>query len=432
MLTSLLAFIFVLGFLVFVHELGHFLVAKWVGVRVQTFSIGFGSRLIGFKRGDTDYRISAIPLGGYVKMAGENPTEETTGAPDEFNAKSVPQRMAIILAGPIMNLLWAVIFLSLIFYIGIEREQIFNDPPAIGWVEPRSAAEQAGVQPGDRITEIAGRQVSTWQDVRIAVAPISRGEVPVTFQRDGEQRSVQFMLADSLQVGWFLGCYPQTPPVIERVVEGGAAAAAGFQDGDRIVAIEGEPVDNWYKVVHQIRASANQTLNVEVARGNERLALQVTPTPDEKSGIGLIGIYVQRDTYTVKYGVVESLQRGVQQNVELASLLFSYIGRIFVGKESGDQIGSVITIAQVSGQAARAGWDALLQFMGFLSLQLGLLNLLPIPILDGGHMVILTIEGISGKPVSLRMRGIAQAIGLFILISIMAFAFFNDITRIFS
>ncbi len=429
MMTYFLSTAFVLGFLIFVHELGHFLVAKWVGVKVQTFSIGFGTRLFGFKRGDTDYRISMIPLGGYVKMAGELPDDEVTGAPDEFNSRTVPERMAVILAGPFMNLAWAVIFLTIYFYGGRQTPAFLEEKPVVAWVDPLSSAADFGLEQGDEIIAVSNHETEKWQDVRDAMIELDEQKTfDVHVLRRNRQESVQIVLPDSVkgpQIGYWDG-FANAPPYIQQILDDGAAKAAGLEPGDVIVSIDGQPMLNFHQCIGIIKANPENALLVEVLREGRELELSITPRLTE-DGTGLIGAVIPPIGRSFTF--TESVSKSVDENLKFAGLIFGYIGRIFAGEESGDKIGGPIMIAQVAGTAAQLGWDVLIYFMGVLSLQLGLLNLLPIPVLDGGHMVILTIEGVSGRPVSVKSRGVAQAVGLVILLGIMGFAFFNDITR---
>ena len=432
-MTYFLSFVFVLGILVFVHEFGHFIIEKWVGVRVHVFSIGFGPRLFGFRRGDTDYRISALPFGGYVRMAGDNPAEESTGEPDEFNAKSVPERMAILLAGPVMNLICAVLFFAFIYYVGIRQPAYMTEQTVISWVEAGSPADSLGLQPGDAIVAVDKTPVENWRDVLSAMAPVTGNHVALTVRRGDEERMVRFTFSDSMNIRdhGFWGAYPNWRYAVLAVNEGSPAEKAGLQVGDEFLEINGEPVHIWGAVQSTIEQNAGNPLAFTVLRDGERVTCTIIPKleQEEENQVGRIGIASSETTVLVKSGLVESLQKGVRDNVAYAGMLFDYLGRVFSGKESGDQIGSVISIAVVAGDAAKIGWEAMLRLMGILSLQLGILNLLPIPVLDGGNLMILTIEGISGRPVSMKSRGIAQAVGLVILLGILVFALSNDISR---
>ncbi len=433
-MTTILAFVIVLGFLVFVHELGHFLAAKWVGVRVHVFSIGFGTRLFGFKRGNTDYRVSAIPLGGYVKMAGENPSEPLSGSPDEFASRSVRERMLIILAGPFMNLLWAVLFFMFIFIIGMDQPAFLKQEARIGWVDPGTVAERVGLQPGDVIRKVNAEPVETWEKALEKLGDAESGTLTLEAQRQNEVlRFTIDLKQDSAVVREKgLGIYPDIPPVVGELRKGWPAEQAGLKTGDRIVALNGEPVQHWNQLTRVIHASPGVPVTLEILRGEQRLTFTITPRKDEADGKGYIGMTPLQETVKVRYGVLASVKESVRFNVQLAGLTLGYVWKVITGKQSGKAIGGPIAIAQFAGEAARTGILELIRLMGLLSLQLGLLNLLPIPVLDGGHMVLLTLEGVTRRPLSLRMREVIQIIGVVVLLAIMSYAIFNDITRLFT
>ena len=433
-MTTLIAFIVVIGFLVFVHELGHFLVAKWVGVRVHVFSIGFGPRLFGFRRGDTDYRISALPLGGFVKMAGENPGEELTGAPYEFASKTVKERMAIVLAGPFMNVIWAILFFALVFYIGEDQPAYLKQTPQIGWIEAGSPAETAGLQPGDILVEIGETPVSTWEEALKVFGKSEGKQVAVQIQRGDQTLTATVDLTrDALKKSRTgLGLYPPLPAVIGNLRPGWPAEKVGLKPGDRVVAINGQPVTHWYELTRVIHNSPGKPITLDVERDGRRLTFEVTPKKDEADGKGYIGMTPHQETIKVRYGLLGSFRQSLAFNWHVVKLTGNYIWQVITGEQSGRAIGGPIAIAQFAGEAARIGILQLIRLMGLLSLQLGLLNLLPIPVLDGGHMVLLTIEGISGKPLSIRLREVIQIIGVAVLLAIMTYAIFNDLSRIFS
>ncbi len=433
-MTTFLAFIVVLGFLVFVHEFGHFIAAKLIGVRVHVFSIGFGTRLFGFKRGDTDYRISLIPLGGYVKMAGENPTEALAGSPDEFASRSVLERLIIVLAGPFMNLLWAVLFFMFIFMVGVDQPAFLKHEARIGWIEPGTVAEQAGLQPGDVIVQINGEAVPDWETALAKFNTVRSESTELTVKRD--QQTVAFTLnlkPDSLKAAEpGLGIYPPIPPVVGDLRKGWPADKAGLQKGDRIVGINGQPVTHWNQLTRVIHNSPGKPITLEIERNGQRLTFTVTPRKDEADGKGYIGMTPLQETIKVKYGLLAATKESVMFNVRIAYLTLNYVWKVITGEQSGKAIGGPIAIAQFAGEAARTGFMELIRLMGLLSLQLGLLNLLPIPVLDGGHVVLLAVEGISRRPISLRMREVIQIIGVVVLLAIMTYVIFNDITRLFS
>ncbi len=433
-MTTLIAFVVVLGFLVFVHEFGHFLIAKWVGVKVYVFSIGFGSRLFGFKRGDTDYRVSAIPLGGYVKMAGENPTEPLKGSPDEFASRSIKERLAIIVAGPFMNLIWAVLFIIMVFYFGIEQPTFLKQQARIGWIQPNSIAEQAGLQAGDIIVSLGQQTITRWEQALKFIDTTSVKDLTITVRRQDREIQVQLKLDKKKlsQDGGTLGFFPPLPPVVGELRKGWPAEKAGIQPGDKIIALNGETIHDWYELTHVIHNSPGVPVELQVERKGEKLSFTLTPRKDEADGKGYIGMLPFQQTEKVKYGLGESVKQSLVFNWRMTRLTLGYLWKVITGQQSGKSIGGPIAIAQFAGQAARTGLTELIRLMGFLSLQLGLLNLLPIPVLDGGNVLLLAIEGVSGRPISLKKREIIQMIGLAILLAIMAYAIFNDISRFFS
>ncbi|MCA9730956.1 RIP metalloprotease RseP [candidate division KSB1 bacterium] len=433
MITPLIAFIVVVGFLVFVHELGHFAVAKWVGVRVTVFSIGFGPKIVGFRRGETDYRIAAFPLGGYVKMAGHEPNEELTGAPDEFASRTVLERMLIIAAGPVMNVLWAIIFIAIIFYSGIEKPLYFSNAVTIGWVENESPAARAGMHIGDKILQIADKEIHSWEEFYDTDQLYVKDTVDVRVQRQDEQFDLFFISNDSLRKEFpLLGLSPPIPAQVGRLVDGFPAEKAGMHVGDRILSINGDSIHSFYQMTRFISTAGDSVLNIKAARADSILDFALIAKMDKNSDRYMIGIAPFQETQKIKFGVVASLKKSVETNIFMSTLLGDFISRVFRGEASGDEIGGPIKIAEMAGEAARSGLLDVVRLMGFLSLQLGLLNLLPIPVFDGGHLFLLTMEGVMRRPLSQSSREVIQMVGLFIIISLMVFVFYNDIASILS
>ncbi len=432
MITQILAFIIVLGFLVFVHEFGHFAVAKWIGVRVDVFSIGFGPKIVGFKRGDTDYRIAAIPLGGYVKMAGHDPGEELTGAAFEFGSRKVWERMAIIFAGPLMNLIWAIVFIAIIFYAGIEKPLYLSQSAKIGWVEGGSPAAKAGLHVGDLLYKIAGKSVASWDEVYNTEDFVKADALTLQLIRQGEKFNITIHSNDSLRAAFpLLGLSPPIPAIVGRLVPGFPAEKAGLKKGDVIVKIGADSIRSFYQMTRLIRSSRDSTLHISVTRNGTILDFDLTAKKDESSGRLMIGIAPFQQTEKIKYGVIASLKKSIATNVFLSTLLGDFLARVLRGEASGDEVGGPIKIAELAGEAARSGFLDVIRLMGFLSLQLGLLNLLPIPVLDGGHLFLLTIEAVMRKPLSQGSREAIQMFGLVILITIMVYVFYNDILGYF-
>jgi regulator of sigma E protease len=430
-MTTTISFIIVLGILVTVHELGHFLVAKFLGIGVEKFSIGFPPRMFGFTKGETEYCISWIPLGGYVKLKGEGP-EEIIEDPDDpalFSSRPPLQRAGVILAGPVMNLVLAFIIMPLVFMVGMAVPSYLDDPPVAGWVEPGSQVEKVGIIPGDLILDVNGEATATWEQFFEKASQAGDNKIEVQVKGSAGVRSVTFDLAEA--EGGRLGIQPPMEPTIGALTPGYPAQKAGVEKGDRILSLGQIPVNHWSQMARIIHASAGKALTLKILRGDEELSLSVTPVLDEKTGKGLMGISPMSESVVRRFGPVEAVTMGIERNLELLGMTFSFVWDLVTGQSSIKNLGGPIMIFQVTGEAARAGLAQFLAFMAFLSLQLGVLNLLPIPVLDGGHLVFLTAEGILRRPLELRTREMAQRIGFFLLITLIIVISYNDIIRIF-
>lgn len=430
MLQSTLAFIFVIGVLVFVHELGHFLAARRVGIRVLTFSLGFGPKLFSFRRGDTEYCVCALPLGGYVKMAGENAEEAGTGAPDEFMSKTKWERFQVLIMGPVMNVVLAIVVMTFVLYQGAEVPDYEDAPPVIGTVVDDSAAQRAGLEIGDEIVSIDGRAVPTWRSVFMAALQQADQDVPFEIRDgDGQTRTVQ-MTPDSQATSTeaVLGVGPAMEPQIRAVSAGDPADRAGFLAGDIIEAIEGRAVSS-ADLVAQINGSAGQALELTVRRGDARHTLEVTPAL--VGDVGLIGVSLSPFvTRVIEPGFAEAFTLSLERNYEQASAIFQVLGGLFTAKTSPTQLAGPIGIAQMSAGAAALGAVELFTFMSFLSLNLGMLNLLPVPVLDGGHIAIMALEGVSRRDFSARMKERMLLVGFVLLMTLMVTVIYNDLTRV--
>ena len=428
-MTSLLAFIFVIGVLVFVHELGHYLAARRVGVRVLTFSLGFGPKLLKTQRGDTEFCVSAIPLGGYVRMAGENPDDRRTGQDDEFLSKTKWERFQILIAGPAMNVVLAIVVMTGVLYQGAEVPAYETEPPVVGTVAGGSAAERVGIRAGDRVVSVAGRVVETWEELFRAVLPRAAREIEVVVRNAGGERvlrvtpdsQTEFEMGD-------LGIGPVLQPQIRSVTPGEPAAAAGIQTGDVIEAVEGDAVSS-DELVARINAHAEQPLRLLVRRGESRRDILVTPAL--KGDVGLIGVSISPfEVRTIDPGFFEAFQLSLARNYEWSGLIFETLVGLFTADTSPRQLVGPLGIAQLSGGAAEIGLVALLSLMSMISLNLGILNLLPIPVLDGGHIAIMAIEGVSRRDFSLRVKERMLLVGFVALMMLMVTVIYNDLTRI--
>jgi len=430
---TLLVFIICIGILIFVHELGHFIAARIRGIRVLKFSLGFGPKIIGKKIGDTEYLISALPLGGYVKMAGENMTDVSTNAPDEFSSKSVSDRATVVLAGPLMNIIVSFLLMPLVFFIGINMPAFLEEPPIVGWVEDGSPASNAGVMVGDRIMKMDNKHVSDWEDVVTVISTRPELGIMMEIESGNEIKEVFLARGEETQVGGggYAGILPDLPPVIGKINKGYPAEKAGFREGDRIVSLDGNPVISWYQVSSYIRSHVDKDIVITVKRDNEEVTAAVKPMKDQAAGYGVIGIINQQKTLVKKFGVIESITQGLGRMYELTKLTFDVLKRLFSLKLSIETLGGPIMIAKLTGEAAQSGISDLIAFMAFMSLQLGILNLLPMPVLDGGWIVFLIIEKIKGSPLNKKTMEVAQTVGFALLITLIIIVSYNDILRVF-
>jgi regulator of sigma E protease len=429
LLLTLAAFIFVLGVLIFVHELGHFLMARRIGVRVITFSLGFGPKLVGFRRGDTEYCISAVPLGGYVKMAGETLEEQRTGQPDEFLSKSKWERFQVLIMGPVMNILLAIVLMWLVL-MQAARVPLFLDQPAVvGAVASGSPAEQGGIRPGDRIVRVAGRAVPTWEDLSVAIGARPNREIPIGIVRDGEALtlSVKPDARTKYDVG-DIGVYPNVHPTITQVVEGEPAEKGGLRAGDIVVSFNHQTITYGGQLTEQIAKYPNQAVDFGVERAGRLVDVRVTPMLRGKKG--WVGISVLDASKTVHLGPWAAAKMSLQRNYEWSGLIFQTLVGLLTRETSPKQLMGPVAIAQLSGESAALGWVALFSLMGMISLNLGILNLLPIPVLDGGHIFIMALEGLARRDFSARVKEGMLLAGFAVLMLLMVTVIYNDLTRI--
>jgi regulator of sigma E protease len=423
---TLIYFLIVIGILVFVHELGHFVVAKRAGVRVEKFSLGMGPKVVGYKKGDTEYVLSALPLGGYVKMAGENPDEESTGAADEFQSKTPWQRAKIAAAGSLTNIVLAFVLMPLVYMIGTYAE----GPAKVGFVEKDSPAAKAGFRAGDVITEINGRRIDDWTKALSLIAVNPDTEVSVTLDRNGEKKvlSLRPEAATELRIG-SAGLIPDMPAEIGRMRPGLPAEKSGLKVNDKILSVDGVTIYHWNQFSLAIKESGGKRLRIAIERDGKRQELPVTPVMD--GGRYVIGVEpIVRLVFT-KHGFAESIGLGFRKTLETVDLTFITLKKLLSFQLSIKTLGGPVMIAQMSGQAAAAGLSTFIALMATISLSLGMLNLLPIPVLDGGMLVFLAIESVRGKPLSQKVMSVAQGVGAALLISLIVVVSYNDVMRLF-
>ena len=447
-LHILLAAVIVLGPLIAIHEFGHFWVARRLGVKVLTYSIGFGPALFKWRgRDGVDYQFAAIPLGGFVRMADEREGEVAPADLDRaFNRQSVPARMAIVAAGPLINLAFAVLLFWGLFLHGTETLRT-----VVGSVRPGTPAAAAGLKVGDEILAVDGKTTPDWE--RITYALVNRigetGTIRVTVAAGGVERELLLPVhgylrqagADPLRTLGFTPYQVPVKPVIGEVVAGGPAALQGLQVGDRIVAADNQAIATWQDFVAVVRAHPDQAFAVEVERQGARVALTLKPRAD-KDEIGFkegkLGIAVQEQPYVIppqylqrlEYGPVAALEQATRKTWELVVMTLGSLWKMLIGLVGLDNLSGPITIAKVAGHSADLGWQAVISFMALLSVSLGVLNLLPVPVLDGGHLVYYAIEGVLGKPLPQRIQDWGLRAGIALMGSLMLLAVFNDLARL--
>jgi regulator of sigma E protease len=451
-LTTVLSLIVVLGVLVFVHEAGHFIAAKWAGIYVHRFSLGLGApiRWLTTRRGETEYSISWLPLGGYVKMAsaeediGSSPLEG--GAPPiavppdrMFEAKPIWKRMVVILAGVTMNALFAWLLFT---FLAAKNGRQIDPVTAVGRVVdellPPEAAAFKSIRPGTRIVSVNGKPVASWDEISEGIANTPEPEIRIQLE-DGSVVTAkihQDALEQRIKAAQAL--QPYRAPVVGQVVPNRPAAKAGLQPGDTITAIDGRPVSQWYDLLEILQKSAGRPLTVEVARGAQQLRYTITPYVDSITGpggkpqaIGRIGVAVGSDFRSEPLTLGQAVVEGWHGTVGASTQIVRTVRGLFSGRISRREVGGPILIGQLAGESARMGLDAFLAFMALISINLAVLNLLPVPVLDGGQFLFLLAEAVVRRPLPLKLRERLTMVGLVLIVLLMGLAFSNDIRRLF-
>jgi regulator of sigma E protease len=448
-LTTIVAFAFALGSLIVIHEFGHYLVARLCNVKVLRFSVGFG-RVVASRRygaDQTEWAIAAFPLGGYVKMLDEREGEVAPqDLPRAFNRQSVYKRFLIVVAGPLANFLLAILLYWVIFMHGVPGIK-----PVIGAVAPGSPAAEAQFAVGETVVKIGDAPVATWQDARWILLKHAVDRTSVALEVQNERAEIHFrrldmsrlkpsdLDGDFLRTLGFARLQPPLAPVIGRVVPGGAAERAGVLAGDEVTAVDNAAVKRWDQVVAAISASAERELTLEVKRGDKDLLLKVTPDAVVENGarIGRIGVAVRVDADAMRQFMVEvryspwaSFAKALERTWDTSVFSLRMLGKMIIGEVSLKNLSGPITIADYAGQSAQIGWISYLAFIALISISLGVLNLLPIPLLDGGHLMYYMLEIVKGSPVSTQIMEIGQNVGMGLLFLLMIFALYNDITRL--
>ncbi|HKU24443.1 MAG TPA: RIP metalloprotease RseP [Candidatus Sulfotelmatobacter sp.] len=434
-LISLVSVAAVLGFMILIHEFGHYAVAKWLGVRVEQFAIGFGKRLVGFRKGDTDYRINAIPLGGYVKMSGENPMDQRTDDPKEFLNHSRWHRFLIAIAGPAMNILLAVVLLTVVYMVHYEYPVYLDKPAVVQGVRKDSPAAQAGIQAGDRIVKIDGVDNPTWEQVQPKVWLSPNQPLEVTIQRGNQtlQKTLMPKAVTSSEVG-SAGWFPEEPVVVGRLDPGLPAAKAGMKEDDRIVSLNGKAVPSIESMIDSLQQTKSQSVNLEVERGGQILSFQLTPvlspTEDPKEQRYRLGFVNKGVTKVSQLPFAQALSLSLEQNKKYSYLILELAKKMVQRKISMRAISGPIGIAQDAGYAAQQkGWTPLMELTAGISLNLGIFNLLPIPILDGGVILFLLIEGLMRRDISMTIKERVYQAAFVFLVLFAVMVIYNDLMK---
>lgn len=438
-MNTIIGMVLVLGVIILVHEWGHFIAARFFGVRVDVFSIGFGPRLFGIKRGATDWRVSALPLGGYVRMAGQDISDidagerAPTGSPDELMSKKRWQRAVISFAGPAVNLIFPIVLLGGYFIVaGVPYVKFEREPVVVNeFSAPKSGAVN-GLEAGDKVVSVNGTKNPTWeQALKVAGATSPGGSLSVELENGGATRHLVVPVTNDPRAHVF-GYWPVLPKIAE-VSPGSPADRAGLQAGDVIRSVDGQKIVYWEEFVDLVRGSGGKTLQVSVEREGRAVGLAITP----KQGLGetsekifQIGVAPQFDTAYDKVGPVGAVKAAAQRTDEYVTGTFSVFVKLFSGRVSVKQLQSVVGISRVAGQAVAEGVAAVISFMALISVNLGILNLLPIPILDGGQILLLTMEGIRRRDFSLAFKERLVQVGLVFLLVLIAYVMYNDVVRL--
>jgi len=430
-LGTILAFAIVFGVLVFVHEFGHFFMAKLVGINVETFSFGYGKRLFGYKMGGTDYRISLVPMGGYVKFSGDEALEgikqNTEPKPGDFQSAKRWQRFLVILMGPVMNVALAVLILAFINMVGVYVPEYQSQAPVIGWIEPGSPAQKADLVVGDEILSINDKKTATWSDVELAVGTKPDRTINIKVKREDGVDYVDLLTESRTRFDMgYAGFFGRILTQVNAVTANSPAEKAGLKPGDVILAIDNSPA-NLYRFIETLEKNPGKELDIKIQRNEAIIDLKVTPR--KEGNVGKIGIMHGAKSIMRKYGFFSAFAQSYKDNWKMISAVMDFLKNLITGKASTRQLGGPIEIANVSYAFFRMGFLPLMSFIAFISLQLGVVNLFPVPVFDGGQILVLSLEGVFRRDFNPKVKQVLMQIGFAIFIFLMVFIILNDIAK---
>lgn len=430
MLLNVLALIIVLGVLILLHEGGHFLAARAVGAPVSVFSFGFGKRLFGVRRNGTDFRVSLIPLGGYVRVEGLGPDESDVVGAERAASALLPRwrRAVILVAGPLANIFGAIGFLAASFLVGVPVPAWHDQPPVIAWVDASSPAAEAGLMAGDEVVTVDDRPIATWRQLELATLSAANRALRVTFRRDDAPRDVILTPRSETryEVG-YAGLAPPLPAQVPGVLPNSPAERAGLAAGDTILTVDGQHVEHFFHLVKLISERPGREVAITFARQSE--IRSVTATTRDEAGRGMLGIPAPNPTVVRRLGVGAALAEAVRECHRMTRETFNVIGRMLTGRSSLRQMSGPIDIARFSGAAARSGLVSLIWLLGVISLQLAIFNLLPIPVLDGGHLAVIGIESAARRDLPEKLKERILNVGFWLIIALIVVVLFNDVIK---
>jgi len=425
-----------IGVMIVIHELGHYWAARFFDIRVDTFSFGFGPRLLGFKKGETDFRVSLVPFGGYVRMAGEQPGDENANDPRSFQAKPRWQRLIVVFGGPAMNVVLAVVILTGLFMYRFPKQPANHTPGVLGVVLPDSPAARAGFKEGDRITAIDGIQYPKWEDILMKVASNPGQPMRVTVEREGKEVTASLTPEMDKRDGIGTAGWAEQMDIEIAGIEKGKGMDAerqGLQPGDLVISINGKPVRSLYKIREEVVASNGAPVTLVYKRGGKEHTVQLTPKmgeTNEGQKSWMIGVLQAPRVEYVRLGPIEALRESIRSNVRSASMIYKFLLGIVEQRMSPKSLEGPIRMAQISKEAAHEGLATYLGLMAMVSLNLAIFNLLPIPILDGGAILLLLVEMVFRRDLSLQVKEAVLKFGFVFLLMVVMFVLYNDIRKV--